>query len=657
MRWPRQVASAAALATVVAGPPVVLARTVGWPLPTRPTQEQLHQWISDPLTEETLIAGLVLLAWTLWALLASIALRATAARVVKTVRRLRRVPLPTPMQATATGMAGAAALWTPATTSTATIDAPTPTPTATDHQPSTNAQRTAAPGVDIPGGWLPADTAHQIAAASALVWLRRRRAYQPQPPGHPRDDSDLTALPPTVTAVQAATPPATRPTPAPTLALATGGIGLTGPGAADAARGVLLTTLLQTLRPTGHPTTAVVTTRADLHRLLGAHTPALQHLPGLTVTDTVDDAITTLTQTNNPSATSPTLLTHIPTDPTTGARLAIALTHTVGVLVGTWTHGATWHIEADGHTQPDISSDRTRLCVLTDTAARDLLTVLALTPATPPATAVPRQRPPTPTPPPASSPPKPLTLHVLGNPTLRADGTPVPIRRSAALQILVALAAHPDGRTTRELATTIWPGLAPHTVTRRLYTTLSDLRKDITTTGLPNPIEHTNDRYHLNQQHIDVDLWQLNAAIDHAATALTNHTHAYQTIIDHYTGDIAAHHTWPWLDPIREKTRRHVIDAHTALADHTPDLTTRLHQLQGALRVDPFNEHLHRQAADTLTALGKPQDAEALLARYHQRLAQVAPEESLPTRSQFGNAAPSLRAGGGSQHRLPPGTG
>ncbi|MEU8048412.1 BTAD domain-containing putative transcriptional regulator [Micromonospora haikouensis] len=623
MRWPRQVATAAALTTVLTGPPIVLAHTVGWPLPTRPTQEQLHQWISDPLTDNTLIAGLVLLAWMLWALLASITLRATATRLIKTVQRLRRVPLPTPMQATATGMAGAAALWTPTTTSTATIDAPTPTPTT-----STNHQQTAVPGVDIPGGWLPADTAQQIAAASALVWLRRRRAYQPQPPGQPRDDSDLTPLPPTVTAVQAATPPTTPPTT--TLVLPTGGIGLVGPGAADAARGILLTTLLQALRPTGHPTTLVVTSRDDLHRLLGPHVPALHHLPGLTVTDTLDDAITTLTRTNNPSSTPPTLLTHTPTDPATAARLAAALTHTVGVLIGAWTHGPTWQIEADGHSQPDTSSsDRTRLCVLTDTAARDLLTVLAPTPAIPPATAVPRQRPPIPAPPPAPSPPKPLTLQVLGNPTLRADGTPVSIRRSAALQILVALAVHPDGRTARELATITWPGLAPHTVTRRLYTTLSDLRRDITATGHPSPVEHTNDRYRLSRNHIDVDLWRLNAAIDNAATALTDSAHAYRTIIDHYTGDIAANHTWPWLDPIREKTRRHVIDAHTALADHTPDPTTRLHQLQDALRADPYNEHLHHLAADTLTALGKPEDAQALLVRYHQRLAEMTPHESL----------------------------
>ncbi|MEU9507135.1 hypothetical protein AB0D32_12730 [Micromonospora sp. NPDC048170] len=631
MRWPRQIASAAALTTVLAGPPIVLAYTVGWPLPTRVTQEQLRQWVSDPLTEDTLIAGLVLLTWTLWLVLASIALRATALRAMATVRRLRQVPLPTPMQATATGLAGAAALWAPATTSTATVDQPTPTSTsAGDQDPGPTSQQAAAAGVDVPGGWIPADTAHQIAAAGALVWLRRRRAYQPQPLGRRRDDSDLAALPPTVTAVQA-TLAATPATPAPPPVIPTGGIGLTGPGAADAARGILLTTLLQALRPTGRPTTTVVTSRTDLHTLLGPHTPPLHDLPGLTVTDTSDDAITTLTHPRDLSEAPPTLLTHTPTDLTTAVRLSTALTNTTGVLIGTWTYGPTWHIEPDGHTHPGNGHRQTRLCVLTATAARDLLAVLApTTPTTAAVAAVPRQRPPAPTPPPEPPLLKPFTLQVLGNPTLRADDKPIPIRRSAALQVLVALALHPDGVTTRELVTAIWPGLAPHAVTRRLYTTLSDLRKDLIATGHPHPIERADDRYRLNHLHIDVDLWRLNATIDHAATALTNRTNAYQSIIDHYIDDIAANHTWPWLDPLRESTRRHVIDAHTALANNTPDPNTRLLHLQDALRLDPHNEHLHHQAAGILTTLGNPQEADALLARYHQRLADAGLSQTAP---------------------------
>ncbi|MEU7617246.1 BTAD domain-containing putative transcriptional regulator [Micromonospora rifamycinica] len=612
MRWPRQIASAAAVTTVLAGPPIVLIYTAGWPLPTRLTQEHLRQWLSDPLTEDTLIAGLVLLAWMLWLLTVGLTLRTTVTRAVATIRRLRRLPLPTPMQATATGMAGAAALWAPTTTAT-TDTPPAPTPTSTGE----HLRQTADAGVDVPGGWIPADTAHQIAAAGTLVWLRRRRLYRPPPPGQPRDDSDLTALPPTVTAIQAALAD-TPPTPATPLRIPTGGIGLTGPAATDAARGILLTTLLQALRDTTQP--MVVTSRTDLRTLLGPHTLPLHDLPGLTVTETLADAITTIAHSHHLDAASPMLLTHVPADADTAARLATALTHTQGVLIGTWPHGPTWHITPDGHAARGTGDDRTRLCVLTATAARDLLAVLTPTPPTPPAVAVPRQRPPAPIPPPEASSPKLFTLRVLGSPTLRAAGKPVTIRRTAALQILVALAIYPDGATTHDLATTIWPGLPRHTVARRLYTTLSDLRKDITATGHPHPIAHTDDRYHLHHQHIDVDLWHLNAAIDHATTAVAHHPHAHQAVIDHYTGDIAANHTWPWLDPIREYTRRHVIDAHTTLATTAADPHTRLHHLQNALRLDPYNEHLHHHAADTLTTLGRPHDADALLTRHHQRL-------------------------------------
>ncbi|SCF42764.1 DNA-binding transcriptional activator of the SARP family [Micromonospora matsumotoense] len=611
MRWPRQVASAAALTAMLVGPPLVLTYAIGWPLPAHLTQGQLHQWVSDPLTEETLTAGLALLAWMLWLLVVGIALRAAVTRAATTIRRLRRVPLPTPMQATATGMAGAAALWAPTTTATATVDQPAPTPTSTDEHPRPQPSQAAAAGVDVPGGWIPTDTAHQIAAAGAAVWLRRRRVYLPQPPGRHRDDSDLTALPPTVTAVQA-TLAATPASPVPSPVIPTGGVGLTGPGAADAARGFLITTLLQALRPTGHPTT-VVTSRTDLHTLLGPHTPPLHDVPGLTVTDTPDDAITVLMK--DPSGPPPTLLTHAPTDPTTAARLTTALTHTTGTLVGHWTP-ATWHIASDGRTAN--GGGQARLCVLTATAALDLLAVLAPTRA--PTAVIPRQRPAEPTPPPEPAPAKTFALHVLGTPILRAQGQPIIIRRSAALQILVALAVHPAGLATRDLATMIWPGLAPHTVNRRLYTTLSDLRKDITTSGHPHPIDHTDDRYHLNHQQIDVDLWQLHAAIAHAATTVTHPTHAYQTIIDHYTGDIAVNHSWPWLDPIRESTRRHVIDSHTALARDAADPTARLLHLQDALHIDPYNEDLHDQAARALITLGRPHDAETLLGRYHQRL-------------------------------------
>ncbi|WP_428962969.1 AfsR/SARP family transcriptional regulator [Micromonospora fluostatini] len=617
MRWPQRVATGAALTAVLAGPPLVLVRTVGWPLPTRITADQARTWIREPLTEDTLIAGIAVLAWMFWLFLASLATRAALTRAQAALRRVRRMPLPTPMQATATGMAGAAAIWTPTTPATAApADAPPATTSSTGDHHTTPDQ--AHPGVEVPGGWIPADTAQLIAAAAALVWLRRRRDYRPQPPGT-RTDTDLTPLPTTVTTVQTAL--ATAPTPSlmgPAVEFPDGGVGLTGPGAADAARGILITTLLQALRGAGRSVT-VVTSRADLHTLLGPGLPPLDGLPGLTVTDTLDEAVTIARQATDPDGPQPLLLTHLPAHPTTRAPLTTGLAQAKAVLIGTWPHHPTWHITPDGHTQHREDGTSGRLCVLNATAALDLLTVLA--PTTPPAVAVPRQQPPTPAPQPPSPGRKPLTLYVLGEVTLHFHDTPVPIRRSAALQTLVALAVHPDGATTRTLATAIWPGLPPTTTSRRLYTTLSELRTTITTTTNLDPIEHTGDRYRLNPQHIDTDLWRLRTAVDHAANTLTDRPIAVQSVINHYTGDLATSHTWPWLAPFREATRRHVLDAHIALAGTTPEPSSRLLLLQDALRIDPYNQHLHHLAADALTVLGKHHDANALLTRYQQRLA------------------------------------
>jgi DNA-binding SARP family transcriptional activator len=62
----------------------------------------------------------------------------------------------------------------------------------------------------------------------------------------------------------------------------------------------------------------------------------------------------------------------------------------------------------------------------------------------------------------------------------------------------------------------VWPGLPPGTITGRLHTTLSDLRKQLHPLLGGDPITRHGDRYHLNHAVIDSDL----AAIHAAAPAL-----------------------------------------------------------------------------------------------------------------------------------------
>lgn len=63
-----------------------------------------------------------------------------------------------------------------------------------------------------------------------------------------------------------------------------------------------------------------------------------------------------------------------------------------------------------------------------------------------------------------------------------------------------------------------------------------------------------------------------------------------------YTDDIAAGESWLWLAPIREATRRDILDAYAQLADAETDAQAALNLMQAAIRVDPYGENLYRKA-------------------------------------------------------------
>ncbi|WP_046565587.1 hypothetical protein [Micromonospora sp. HK10] len=650
MRWPQRVVSAAFVVTLLVAPPWLLTTLAGPPLPGWPTEAQLQGWIADPLNQHTLTAGLTCLAWLVWLGLASTVAVTAARRARARARWLRRLPLPTPWQAAATSMAGAAALHT---AHIPTVDPPTPpvpASTGTLHPQSDVVEPRTSGGITVPGGWLPDAVAQQIAAAAALVWLRRRRAYQPGQ--SPTEPAELAPLPATVTTMRAALIDADTPQPSPASAtsglpiLPTPCVALTGDGATDAARGILLIQLLTTLRDP-HDTTRLLITHTTLTTLLpNIATDAA--IPGLRVVDTVDQAAAMLPSLNTappdpdeePIHPDLLLLTDPPNAPTAAQ---IATMHDAGatvVILGAGPAVTTWSIDRHGHTRDEHTGQAgPRLCVLNRTTATDLLAVIAhparqrqypITEPAPPLwqlpetghARIPRQagsdRRAAPDIPAVTS--ARVQVRILGRPALLAGGEPVTIRRSAALQVLVFLAVNPEGATTTDLVQAIWPGLSAHAVTGRLYTTLSDLRAAIRTATSATVVAHTDDRYHLNPDRVDVDLWRLHAAAHHAATTLTDPTPAWQTVIDTYTGDLAAGHTWAWIDPPREAARRLVLDAYASAAAAQTEPQHRLRLLQDAIRVDPYNHTLHQLAADQLEALGDADAAARLLHAYQKRL-------------------------------------
>ncbi len=411
------------LVALLAGLPYVLTRYVGWRWPLAPTWQQL---VAHPFTTPVLLDLAAAIVWLLWAVL----LYALAVDVARRIRRIRvRLPtLPTPVQATASSLLGATVLTlaapptpapaAPVAPAAATLDqpptTPAPAPASSASPATTAAEHTAAVPhrpVRLPGeGWLDHHTATAIAQAATAVWVGRRRRYIPRPTTPTAQRlADLTPLPPTVTGIQTAlTPPPDEPDAdvaepdeaAPLLRpedLPTGGVGLTGPGAPDALRGLAEAALHRAGRDRESPAdgpTVVLTTAVG-------HILAIPATQGVLHADTVGDALTALETTalrrhqpppDTPAAGDGQLGTtevaaHPPllgvmdphADAATVHRISVlaalgAVTNMHVLIHGPWP-GRTWTVDTDG-TATSSSGPVGRLCCLPASTTHDLLEIL-----------------------------------------------------------------------------------------------------------------------------------------------------------------------------------------------------------------------------------------------------------------------------------------
>jgi hypothetical protein len=507
-------------------------------------------------------------------------------------------------------------------------------------------------GISLPDSWLPAVLASAVAVGVQAIWLRRRRDYRPTPlserptasasataANRSEDEADDQPLPATAVAACAALARATDDVPpvggvvaGGVDTLPRGGVGLVGAGAHAAARGLIVTALLDPRRP--RPARVALTATAA-HLLFGARDridaggvvgsdatmPAtvqiLPEIAGITApdTETSDTAVsgTATPQAGGIGGQSAAGYDLVVADGTASAAVT-ALTRTGAepaaptVILGPHPCGDTWTVAADGRVTflppPECVAGTAdagppeRLCVLGRAAAVDLITLSGLAyPADQNRPAAPANAAPTSaTSTPAGHSAVPLVLTVLGSVVLTvrrpgaATAQPLTVRRSAARQILAYLAVHPHGASTDELLDAIWPDLPHHSITSRLYTSISELRRTLRTAAGADPIDHAEHHYRLNPAVVDVDLWRLHAAAHTAISANpADRRAALRTVVGVYAGDLAAGHTWPWIHRDREHCRRTVLDAYLDLARHAPDPDEALALLRDAQRVDPVN--------------------------------------------------------------------
>ncbi|MFD4636895.1 BTAD domain-containing putative transcriptional regulator [Lentzea sp. NPDC058436] len=488
-------------------------------------------------------------------------------------------------------------------------------------QPESSAKTTAFVGIAL-----------AAAVSGALVMARRRHRGRYKPGSGLRDDLPVA---PVVYELQLAPRPEHQPaeiedaTPlgardghevALDLA-ACGGLGLVGPGAAAAARALLLTALTRR---------TVAITAGDLASLLGegavGEPPSSLQVVS-SCQELAEQAPPTVLVAHLSAETRRQLEAAL--DPESSRRLA-------GVFLGQWTRGVTLYVRADGTVSsgsPGAGHNLVgvKLFHLGDNDARDLLALF-------------RRAEPVPQPEAAAAAleisanvaPKdrlPLQLRLLGALALCWPDSEHDITNAVQprLRELVAfLAVHPDGATREALVNALWPANTTDKTNNALNTALSRLRNAITkaTGGTITDITIAGGgRYRLNPDVVEVDYWRLDNAITarRAASTAQERTDAYREVVNLYTGPLAEGVESEWVEPVREAVRRDVIDAAAALAhalrDDDPEQTLELLELARAF--DPHNELLYRDIMRLQGRLGRPEAIPRTLALLTRKLAEI----------------------------------
>jgi DNA-binding SARP family transcriptional activator len=523
----------------------------------------------------------------------------------------------------------------------------------------------------------------------AVRRLRRaaptRPASQPDP-AHSRQGATSPATTPTPT------PPAARPGHEPppttpghagvvpvgqqddrevTVDLTAGGLALTGPVALDAARAIATTLLAG-----APPGAAEVIVAGD--PLAGRLFDGAGPVPGLTVTADLPTALTRLEVelvhrlrlldrhdaadvaaylAADPAEPLPTtiLLADTP-DPALAPRLAAVLTlgRRLGIgaaLLGP-TPGVTTVVLSRHGDVTAVDPEQTLAALpgaqaftLSAAEARELLTVVAAGHGVSAG-----DQPPDPSPDPhASSPPphdrtnavidaqagsdpRPIRVDLLGPLRIHTHGGEVRtgLRRKAR-ELLAFLLLHPDGATRDTVIEALWPEIGPARGAERAKTAVQNLRHTLrAAAGLDGAtvIEWTAERWRVNPDLVECDVWRFQAALAAAGSAPDDpaRTAALDRATAAYRGSLLEGADHDWAEPAREELRRQAADAAGRLAElreRAGDGDGALAALEAAAGWDPYNEQLHQRIMRLQAQLGRPDAVRRTYGRLQTRLAEL----------------------------------
>lgn len=299
-----------------------------------------------------------------------------------------------------------------------------------------------------------------------------------------------------------------------------------------------------------------------------------------------------------------------------------------------------YRVEADGTAQPATAepSQGLRLFHLPAPTAEDLLHLLADAYAHGhPSQPADRRKLPAHAEPEADPDDHPLVrMRLLGGYEVTANGVPVTTGwRRSARELLAYLAVHPDGATREEITCALWPDEPPRPGNGPFHTALANVRarlREATGTGLDTDfVLHVDGRYCLDPRLVETDVARIRTALRRAARARKSTLHgeeqeALREVAQYACGELLPGLAYEWQNSAWVSLQRDIIDGLQRAAEIEKDASHKIGYLEKALACDPYDEELYEHLACLQEASAHPGAAARTRALGRTRLSELGPE-------------------------------
>jgi DNA-binding SARP family transcriptional activator len=232
-------------------------------------------------------------------------------------------------------------------------------------------------------------------------------------------------------------------------------------------------------------------------------------------------------------------------------------------------------------------------------------------------------------------------LLILGPEAIKANGVELPglLERRFSWEVATYLACHPEGAAADTIIEELWPSEPLLSARKRFTDAVYHLRRALRVAAA-EPREKfvllRMNRYRLDENMLDVDLWEFDAAISASRSSSddTERLAKLQRAAELYCGEFVHAGDGLWAEPFRQDLRRKALTALEGAASmlerQNPEMAITM--LESASRVMPWSEEADRRIMRIYQRLHRTGDVRIAYEALRERLARLGEEPSAETR-------------------------